>query len=68
MPVARSDTLLRYPSVRRALVLLAGRVSAGEMQAMNAAVDSREKDPATVAREFLDAKVPELTLDRAPGL
>jgi osmoprotectant transport system permease protein len=68
VPVARSDTLLRYPSVRRALVLLAGRVSAGEMQAMNAAVDSREKDPATVAREFLDAKVPELALDRAPGL
>src|SRR3989442_15957573 len=34
-PVARSETLLRYPQVRAALERLAGRISAAAMTAMN---------------------------------
>jgi osmoprotectant transport system substrate-binding protein/osmoprotectant transport system permease protein len=60
VPVARSDTLLRYPEVREAILKLAGRISARDMQAMNAAVDGREKDPAAAARDFLNANVPDL--------
>jgi len=53
-PVARAETLLRYPQVRRALERLAGRVSADDMQAMNNAADARHEEPATVVREFLE--------------
>jgi osmoprotectant transport system substrate-binding protein/osmoprotectant transport system permease protein len=53
-PVARAETLLRYPQVRRALEKLGGRVSADDMQTMNYAADARHEDPADVARRFLD--------------
>jgi osmoprotectant transport system permease protein len=52
-PVARAETLLRYPEVRRALERLAGRVSADDMRAMNHAADARHEDPAAIARRFL---------------
>jgi osmoprotectant transport system permease protein len=55
-PVARAETLLRYPEVRRALEQLGGRVSADAMQAMNYAADAKHEDPADVARRFLDAR------------
>jgi osmoprotectant transport system substrate-binding protein/osmoprotectant transport system permease protein len=54
-PVARAETLLRYPEVRRALEKLGGRVSADAMQAMNYATDAKHEDPADVARRFLDS-------------
>ena len=54
VPVARTDTLLRYPQVRRALESLAGRISAADMRAMNNAADARREDPAAIARRFLD--------------
>jgi osmoprotectant transport system permease protein len=54
VPVARSDTLLRYPQVRRALESLGGRVSADDMRAMNHAADARREDPAAIASAFLD--------------
>jgi glycine betaine/choline ABC-type transport system substrate-binding protein len=54
VPVARSETLLRYPQVRQALEGLAGRVSADDMRAMNNAADARREDPAAIARAFLD--------------
>ncbi len=53
-PVARAETLLRHPEVRRALEHLAGRVSAADMQAMNNAVDALHEEPEAVARRFLD--------------
>jgi osmoprotectant transport system permease protein len=52
-PVARADTLLRHPRVRRALEGLNGRISAEEMQAMNYAADTLREDPAAIARRFL---------------
>ncbi len=54
-PVARAETLLRYPQVRVALGRLAGRITAGDMQAMNNAADARHEDVRAIARRFLDA-------------
>ena len=53
VPLVRTTTLLRRSEVRRAIDRLAGRISARDMRAMNAAVDVRRQDPAAVARAFL---------------
>ena len=53
-PVARAQTLLRYPAVRVALEGLAGRISAADMRALNYAVDVEHHDAAQVVRGFLD--------------
>ena len=53
-PVARAETLLRSPEVRRALDKLAGRISADDMRAMNHAADVEREDPSAVARQFVD--------------
>ncbi|MGE5244997.1 MAG: ABC transporter permease/substrate-binding protein [Betaproteobacteria bacterium] len=58
VPIARSETLLEYPQVKRAIQSLAGRVSAGDMQAMNYAVDGRHQDIRLVVRAFLDERMP----------
>ena len=58
VPVARADTLLRYPEVRRALTALAGTISAADMRAMNNAADAGREDPAAIARRFLDGVAP----------
>jgi glycine betaine/choline ABC-type transport system substrate-binding protein len=55
IPVVRTASLLRHPEVGRALARLAGRISSGEMRAMNAAVDIHHRSAAEVAREFLAA-------------
>jgi osmoprotectant transport system permease protein len=52
-PVARADTLLRYPEVRRALETLVGKISAGDMRAMNHAVEVEREDPSAIVRKFL---------------
>jgi osmoprotectant transport system permease protein len=54
VPVARSETLLRYPQVKRALESLAGTVSADDMQAMNYAADGLHEDVRAIVRRFLD--------------
>jgi osmoprotectant transport system permease protein len=54
VPVARTDTLLRYPQVRLALEGLGGKISAADMRAMNNAADARREDPAAIARRFLE--------------
>jgi osmoprotectant transport system permease protein len=56
-PVARAETLLRYPQVHRALEALAGRISAETMQTMNYAADALHEDPATIARRFLEGRI-----------
>ena len=53
VPVVRTAALLREPAIGRALARLAGRISDGDMRAMNAAVDLERRDPKSVASEFL---------------
>jgi osmoprotectant transport system permease protein len=55
VPLVHRATLLRYPQLRVALGRLAGRIDAAAMRRMNNAVDGHRRDPAAVAREFLDA-------------
>jgi glycine betaine/choline ABC-type transport system substrate-binding protein len=45
--------LLAHPEVRDALAQLAGRISAAEMRAMNAAVDVQHRDVKEAVKEFL---------------
>jgi osmoprotectant transport system permease protein len=45
---------LAHPDVVAALARLAGAIPADDMRAMNYAVDAERKDPAAVARVFLD--------------
>ncbi len=52
-PVARAETLLRYPRVRSALERLAGRISADDMRALNFAADVEHRDITRIAAEFL---------------
>jgi glycine betaine/choline ABC-type transport system substrate-binding protein len=53
-PVARAETLLRYPALRSALERLGGRISAADMRAMNYAADVEHRDIRQIAAEFLD--------------
>ncbi|HZR24785.1 MAG TPA: ABC transporter permease/substrate-binding protein [Vicinamibacterales bacterium] len=52
-PVARAETLLRYPAVRTALEKLANRISADDMRAMNYAADVEHRDIRSIVGEFL---------------
>jgi osmoprotectant transport system substrate-binding protein len=52
--VARAPLLLAHPAVRDALAWLSGKITAADMRRMNHAVDASHRDPADVAREFLD--------------
>jgi len=53
VPVIREQTLQQHPEVARALAGLAGKISDGEMQRLNYAVDGQHRDAKEVAREFL---------------
>jgi len=53
VPIARKDTLDRYPEVRDAVSELAGKISDAEMQKLNYAVAGEGRDVSDVAREFL---------------
>lgn len=57
-PVARTDTLRRHPEVRQVLVGLAGRVTVRHMREMNRRVEALQQAPASVARDFLDGRIP----------
>jgi osmoprotectant transport system substrate-binding protein len=56
VPVARPETLARYPEARAALLDLSGKINDAEMRKMNYAVDGEHRDAADVARDFLRAK------------
>jgi osmoprotectant transport system substrate-binding protein len=56
VPIVRPETFDRYPQSRAALENLGGRITAGDMRAMNYAVDGEKKDAAAVVREFLSAR------------
>jgi osmoprotectant transport system permease protein len=55
-PVARAQTLLRYPQVRKSLEHLGGKVTAADMRGLNYAVDVEHKDVARIVAEFLTRK------------
>jgi glycine betaine/choline ABC-type transport system substrate-binding protein len=52
--LARSEILHRDPKLKAALQKLSGRIDAATMRRLNNEVDGRKRDPAEVAREFLD--------------
>jgi osmoprotectant transport system permease protein len=55
-PVARAQTLLRYPQVRKSLEHLGGKITAADMRNMNYAADVEHKDVARIVAEFLTRK------------
>lgn len=55
-PTARTETLEKYPELKTALQDLAGKISTAEMTDMNYAVDVEGKEPAAVAKAFLQQK------------
>jgi len=56
VPLVREDSLREHPEIQAAMDRLAGKVTAGEMQAMNDAVDGRHEDVGAVVRRFRTAK------------
>lgn len=56
VPLIREDSLARHPEIQTAMNRLAGQISAGEMQAMNDAVDGRHEDVAAVVHKFRTGK------------
>src|ERR1043166_6671123 len=56
VPVAREETLKRYPELRAAFAALEGAISVEEMRRMNFAVDGEKRAPREVAEEFLRRK------------
>ena len=56
VPVIRQQTVEEHPEVARTLADLSGKISDGEMQQMNFAVDGKHRDTQDVVREFLKQK------------
>ena len=56
VPLIREDSLREHPEIQVAMERLAGKVSAGEMQAMNDAVDGKHEDVGVVVRRFRAGK------------
>ena len=52
VPLVREDSLRRWPQIAVALNRLAGKITAGDMRAMNLAVDAQHRDPADVVHDF----------------
>jgi osmoprotectant transport system substrate-binding protein len=55
-PVARAESLEKYPNVARTLNAVSPRITDAAAQRMNAAVESGNRDPADVASDFLAGK------------
>jgi osmoprotectant transport system permease protein len=56
VPLVRSETLGRHPELARALDALAGKIDASAMRRLNYEVDAKHREPADVAREFLEMR------------
>lgn len=56
VPVIRQRTLTLHPEVARALAELAGKISSGDMQQLNYAVDGQHRDIKEVVHSFLENK------------
>jgi osmoprotectant transport system substrate-binding protein len=52
VPLARQESLERWPQIQNALDALAGKITADDMRAMNEAIDGQHRDPAEVVQEF----------------
>ncbi len=52
-PVARAQTLLRYPKVRETLEHLGGKITVADMRRMNYAADVEHKDVTRIVADFL---------------
>ena len=52
-PVASNDILKKFPEVRDILELLEGKIEQETMRRMNYEADVKMKEPAVVAKEFL---------------
>ena len=52
VPLVRTDALRRWPQIQTALDILAGKITADDMRAMNEAIDGQHRDPAEVVHEF----------------
>jgi glycine betaine/choline ABC-type transport system substrate-binding protein len=59
-PVARVDTLQKYPEVAKCLNRLGGKIDDAAMRALNFEVDGNHKSPALVVSTFLKMH-PEIT-------
>src|SRR5436309_6486675 len=57
-PVMRADLLRRHPAIGPALDELAGKTSDAGMRRLNAEADVRQRDIATLARDWLHAALP----------
>ena len=55
VPIARADSLKKFPGLKEVLLLLEGKVSDEEMQKLNLKADNGE-DPKIVAEDFLRSK------------
>jgi len=56
VPLARQDTLARFPAVRNALADLGGKISGSDMQRLNYAIDGEHRDLKQVVAAFLHEK------------
>ncbi len=56
VPLVRDAALREWPAIQDAIGVLAGKVTAKDMRAMNEAVDGQHLDPADVVREFRKSK------------
>ncbi len=56
VPLVREDSLHNHPEIGKAIGMLAGKVSAEEVRAMNDAVDAKHRDVSDVVREFRRSK------------
>ena len=57
-PVVRDDVLRRVPQLAATLDAVSPKITDGAAQRMNAAVESRHRDPADVAAAFLSSGKP----------
>jgi osmoprotectant transport system substrate-binding protein len=56
VPLVREEAIQRWPQIKEALQVLAGKVTDDDMRAMNEAVDGEHRDPADIVREFRQKK------------
>jgi osmoprotectant transport system permease protein len=54
-PLLKAETLEKYPELESILNKLAGKITEEEMSDMNYQVNVEQKDPAVVAKEYLEA-------------
>lgn len=54
-PLIRTETLKKHPELRKAIEMLAGKISGKEMIRLNYLADQEKRDTYEIARDFLDS-------------